>query len=178
MRWLVLIPLCTLFAGCTADDLPSTSREASGITSGPGQEASASQIPCQEPTPSPHDRLPKILRKSLPNNNWIGHDGLWVEVSWISTSPSDWKVDSGYAFKYATATLVDGRLSAGAGQPTLEVHRVDGSRGGTGGFGGYATASGALRHWWPTRLRVPTGGCWVVTEESGGTAVSFQVELP
>lgn len=178
MRCLIPLPLCALFAGCTGNATTATSGMPSEPTSAPGQNASGSSATCHEPTATPQDELPEVLRKAGPGSEWIGEDGLWVEVSWINSNAADWKVDSGYAVKYATVTLVDGRPSARPGQPTIGAHRLHGSVEGAGGFGGYASASGTLPHWWPTGLQLPTGGCWVVTEKSGGTAVSFQVQLP
>lgn len=175
VRWLLLLPLCALVTGCTGK---ATTATPSGPTSASAQNALGSSASCREPTGTPQDKLPKVLRKTGPGNEWIGEGGLWVNVSWINTNPADWKVDSGYAFKYPTVTLVDGRLSSRPGQPTLGAYRFHGSGEGTGGFGGCASATGTLPHWWPTGLQLPTGGCWVVTEKSGGTAVDFQVQLP
>lgn len=120
--------------------------------------------------------LPEVLRGT--DGLWIGEDGLWVEVSWVSDDPAEWRRAGEYGFKYATVTLVNGHLSSPPGQPRIEVRRLDGPRQGAGGFGGYASASGALPHWWPTVIELPTGGCWVVTEKSTGTAVSFHVQVP
>lgn len=175
LRWLILLPLCALFAGCTGNDTAATQ---SGPTSTSGQNTSQSSASCREPTATPQDSLPEVFRKTGPDNEWIGEGGLWVEVSWIKTDAADWKVDSGYAFKYATATLADGRLSSRPGQPAIAAQRLHGSGEGAGGFGGYASASGTLPHWWPTVLKLPTDGCWVITEKSGETVVSFQVQLP
>lgn len=173
----MLLPLCALVAGCTGGSTTTTGAESSGPTSASG-EASGLSAACQEPTAIAQTKLPEVLRKTGADNEWIGKDGLWVGVSWIDTDAADWKVDSGYVFKYPTVTLVDGRLSSRLGHPTIEAHPLQGSAKGAGGFGGYASASGTLPHWWPTRLHLPTGGCWEVTESSGGTVVSFQVQLP
>lgn len=189
MGWLILLPLSALFAGCagnttTASGVTATNTTIatgatpSGHTSASGPNASSQSSSCREPTATPQDQLPEVLRKAGPGHEWIGEHGLWVEVSWINSNAADWKVNSGYSFKYATVTLVDGQLSARPGEPTIGAHRLHGSAQGAGSFGGYASASGTLPHWWPTGLDLPSGGCWVVTEESGGTAVSFQVQLP
>lgn len=174
--WVLLLPLGALFTGCTGNATTATPNGPTASLS--GQNASGSPASCREPTATTQDKLPEVLRKTWPGSEWIGEDGLWVEVSWINTEAADSKVDSGYRFKYATVMLVDGRLSSRPGRPTIGAHRVHGSVKGAGGFGGYASASGTLPHWWPTGLRLPTGGCWMVTENSGGTSVGFQVQLP
>lgn len=83
VRWLILLPLCALFAGCIGNATTATSAMPSGPTSASGQNASGSSASCREPTATTQDKLPKVLRKTGPDSEWIGAGGLWVEVSSI-----------------------------------------------------------------------------------------------
>lgn len=134
---------------------------------------------CLEPTGTPRAELPAVLRNTGRDTQWIGDGELWVEVSWTRRDAAARRPDGGFGFKFATVTIVDGRLSRRAGAPVIEVRSLEGTEEGSGSFGGYATSgSGALRHWWPTGIEIPASGCWVVTEKSAGSVVRFHVRVP
>jgi hypothetical protein len=158
---------CTWTGGvaCTAE------QDAEADAGTPWQEWISPDAACPVTLPMSPDRYPKALRDQEGKTTWYGDGALWVDLGGLYDAP---RVGDSVRAEHAWWTVdPSGEATVEETPPTVRATRLDGPGHEVAAVSG---RSDGTYSWWPTRLTLPAGSCWLVAGELGDTVVRVVVK--
>jgi hypothetical protein len=157
--------LWTVTVACTAE-----SDEPDEPLANPWREWLPPDAACPVTLPMSPDAYPESLQEQEGRTTFYGDDQLWVDLAEFY-QPA--RVDDSVLVKHAWWTVdSSGATTLEGGPPTVRATRLDGPGREVATVSGYSDDSSS---WWPTVLRFPEQGCWLVTGELDETVVRVVV---
>lgn len=169
----LVLAVGALAVGCSVRATPAP--HGVSTTAGVPTDAVPAEASCPPTVPTASARVPAAVRPVSSTGGWYGAGGLWVA---LPTKAATIVSNPGYTLKFPSVTLdAQQHLTDRAGPPSLTAQRVDGPGTASGTVGGYAKLGGQSAQFWPTVVSVPSGGCWVLTEQLTSTTIRFLVAV-